>query len=108
MLRGMGWKASEGIGLSRKGYLFCQYLYNEQFEYIYFPIFRVAATVEVKVRPKGLGLGADHSVLQNAAKVLAKPKEGEEELKVVVGANVQLLCGKHQGFYGQVSFIFII
>uniref|UniRef100_A0A0P5MGM2 G patch domain and KOW motifs-containing protein n=1 Tax=Daphnia magna TaxID=35525 RepID=A0A0P5MGM2_9CRUS len=81
MLRGMGWKASEGIGLSRKG---------------------VAAPMEVKLRPKGLGLGADRTVLENAAKALTKPKDGEEELKVVVGANVQLLSGKHQGLYGQV------
>ncbi|XP_046651868.1 G-patch domain and KOW motifs-containing protein-like [Daphnia pulicaria] len=81
MLRGMGWKASEGIGLSRKG---------------------VAAPMEVKLRPKGLGLGADRTVLENAAKALTKPKEGEEELKVIIGANVQLLSGKHQGLYGQV------
>ncbi len=64
---------------------------------------RVAAPMEVKLRPKGLGLGADRTVLENAAKALTKPKEGEEELKVVIGANVQLLSGKHQGLYGQVS-----
>jgi hypothetical protein len=59
--------------------------------------------MEVKLRPKGLGLGADRTVLENAAKALTKPKEGEEELKVIIGANVQLLSGKHQGLYGQVS-----
>lgn len=67
---------------------------------------RVAAPMEVKLRPKGLGLGADRTVLENAAKALTKPKDGEEELKVVVGANVQLLSGKHQGLYGQVCFYY--
>ena len=63
--------------------------------------------MEVKLRPKGLGLGADRTVLENAAKALSKPKEGEEKLKVIIGANVQLLSGKHQGLYGQVSYKFI-
>lgn len=56
------------------------------------------------MRPKGLGLGADRSVLEKAAKTTSsnKPKEGEEKLEVVVGGYVQLLTGKHQGLYGQV------
>lgn len=71
-------------------------------------ICRVAAPVEVKLRPKGLGLGADRSVLENAKKLaVGQPgKDGEEELKVVVGAHVQLLNGKHQGQYGQVLLVF--
>lgn len=64
--------------------------------------------MQVKVRPKGLGLGADRSVLEKASKSVAQSnKEGEEQLKVIVGAFVQLLSGKHQGLYGQV-FIQII
>lgn len=93
------------VYLEKGNQFFCWSMYWQQFELVY--LFRVAATVEVKVRPKGLGLGADHTVLQNAAKGLAKPKEGDEELKVVVGANVQLLSGKHQGLYGQVSIILV-
>lgn len=63
--------------------------------------------MHVKVRPKGLGLGADRSVLENAAKAIAKSaKEGEEELKIIVGAFVQVLSGKHQGLYGQVRHKF--
>ena len=64
--------------------------------------------MEVKLRPKGLGLGADRTVLENAAKAMTKPKEGEEELKVIVGASVQLLSGKNQGLYGQVQHCFHI
>ena len=59
--------------------------------------------MQVKVRPKGLGLGADRSVLEKASKSIAQSnKEGEEQLKVIVGAFVQLLSGTHQGLYGQV------
>lgn len=66
--------------------------------------------MQVKVRPKGLGLGADRSVLEKASKSVAQSnKEGEEQLKVIVGAFVQLLSGKHQGLYGQVfSYIALL
>lgn len=64
---------------------------------------RVAAPVEVKLRPKGLGLGADRTVLETAAKASSISKTGEDELKLVVGACVQLLSGKNLGLYGQVS-----
>ena len=68
-----------------------------------FILFSVAAIVTVTVRPKGLGLGADRSVLEKAAKAVAQAKEVDETLKVAIGAYVQLLSGKHQGLYGQIE-----
>ena len=55
------------------------------------------------LRPKGLGLGADRSVLANAAKVIAETKDAEEKLNLLKGSYVQVVGGKQQGFYGQVS-----
>lgn len=83
MLHGMGWKAGEGIGLKNKG---------------------VAATIDVKLRPKGLGLGADRSVL-DAATAVAQNEEakGQAKLELRNGAYVQVVTGKQQGLYGQIE-----
>lgn len=56
------------------------------------------------MRPKGLGLGADRSVLENANKALSNKKQ-DEELKLITGAFVQFISGKQQGLYGQVSYL---
>jgi len=82
MLRGMGWKEEEGIGLSRKG---------------------VVAPLEVSLRPKGLGLGADLSFLEKATKELTEARSGTEKLSIVTGAFVKIISGKHQGSYGQID-----
>lgn len=61
---------------------------------------RNVSTYEIKQRPKGLGLGANPAILKKATST--KPNHGEEELKLIVNAHVQVLDGKHQGMYGQV------
>lgn len=65
-------------------------------------IFRVAQVVDLKPRPKGLGLGANPAILNQANGKSEKPKGHEEELKLVVNAFVKVLEGKHKGMYGQV------
>jgi hypothetical protein len=45
-----------------------------------------------------MGLGADKLSLPPPA-----PQEEEEELKVIIGAYVQIISGMHKGLYGQVS-----
>ena len=87
MLRGMGWKAGDGIGKTRKG---------------------VTAPVEAAVRPKGLGLGADRSVKikdvkQKPLKPGDKRPEEEESLVLKTGAHVVVESGKHKDLYGVVE-----
>lgn len=50
-----------------------------------------------KLRPKGLGLGAD--------KVVAKPAEGDEELTIAVKSYVKFVSGHNFGKYGQVEAV---
>lgn len=61
--------------------------------------------MNVTVRPKGLGLGADRSVLDNAAKLLAANTVGDsgEDLVVRNSAFVRVIIGKRVGSYGQVE-----
>jgi len=89
MLRGMGWKAGEGIGKTRKG---------------------VAAPVETTVRPKGLGLGADRSALAKEEKKRPlKPGDVRPEdapnapLVMKPSANLVITSGKHKDLYGTVD-----
>lgn len=58
--------------------------------------------LEPKIRPKGLGLGANPAALKKAT-ASDKPKEGEESLKLIVNAYVQVVDGRNQGMYGQVN-----
>jgi len=81
LLRGMGWKESEGIGLSRKG---------------------VVTPLQVSLRPKGLGLGADLSYLKKATEV-TDSTDGAEKLAIVPKAFVKIVSGKHEGSYGQIE-----
>ena len=60
--------------------------------------------VQVNLRPKGLGLGADASALNKAK----NKKPGEEKLQLVKGAYVRINRGKEEGFYGEVSTIFFV
>nr|XP_015923098.1 G-patch domain and KOW motifs-containing protein isoform X2 [Parasteatoda tepidariorum] len=76
MLRGMGWKEGMAIGARNK---------------------ECVKPIEVKLRPKGLGLGADASVLKKNEK-----KAKEEKLELIKGAFVQIIQGPHKGHYGQV------
>lgn len=77
MLRGMGWKADEGIGGFKK---------------------QVIKTIDPVVRPKGLGLGAAKPKDKKA-----DLKEGEEKLELKRGAFVQITHGKQTGQYGEVE-----
>lgn len=76
MLRGMGWESTKGIGKNPK----------------------VIMSTEQKLRPKGMGLGADQLLKKN----VQKQENTEEELKLKVGAYVQILLGRLDGQYGQI------
>ena len=88
MLRGMGWKAGDGIGKTRKG---------------------VTAPVEAAIRPKGLGLGADRSVKMKDQKKKPlkpgdkRPEEDQESLTLKTAAHVVVESGKHKDLYGVVE-----
>ncbi|GIY03614.1 g-patch domain and KOW motifs-containing protein, partial [Caerostris extrusa] len=73
LIRGMGWKEGEGIGNNNK------------------------KPVELKRRPKGLGLGGDASVLKKN-----QEKAKEEKLELTKGAYVNIIQGQHKGYYGEV------
>lgn len=64
------------------------------------------------VRPKGLGLGADKSILlqvSNNSKDKRSTKSAkEEELVLRCGSFCMLLGGKHDGLYGTVRSLFIV
>lgn len=60
--------------------------------------------VQVNLRPKGLGLGADASALNKSK----NKKPGEEKLQLVKDAYVRIISGKEEGFYGKVSKFFLI
>lgn len=90
MLRGMGWKEGEGIGKTFK---------------------QDIKPLEQKLRPKGLGLGADRSVLkdlepQKPRKPLKPGEEAEEESKGLgTGSAVLIQNGSHKDLYGKVEGI---
>ncbi|KAL0271976.1 UNVERIFIED_CONTAM: hypothetical protein PYX00_005122 [Menopon gallinae] len=73
MLRGMGWTPQTGIGKEQK----------------------VVQVVTPKLRPKGLGLGADKVVLQQTAH--------DPDLTISIKGYVKFVNGSHKGSYGQVE-----
>ena len=56
--------------------------------------------VEIKMRPKGLGLGADS--LLKPQELLVKPNAGEK-LEIKRDAKIKILAGQHKNRYGTVS-----
>ncbi|CEF60928.1 G-patch domain and KOW domain-containing protein [Strongyloides ratti] len=81
LLRGCGWKKGEGIGKDKK----------------------VVKVVIPKIRPKGLGLGADPKIKKK--KVLSDDGKTIEELELKKGSFVKILHGKYTGRYGIVENI---
>ena len=61
--------------------------------------------VDVKIRPKGLGLGAELPVpTKQTAKVnSSSSSKKEEELELKNNSQVYVVTGKHKGFYGVVE-----
>ncbi|XP_069842911.1 G-patch domain and KOW motifs-containing protein [Dendropsophus ebraccatus] len=88
MLRGMGWKEGEGIGKTFK---------------------QDVKPLEQKLRPKGLGLGADRSAIsdlepQKPRKPLRPGDKPEEESKGLgTGSTVLIQSGAHKELYGKVE-----
>ncbi|CAG03934.1 unnamed protein product, partial [Tetraodon nigroviridis] len=92
MIRGMGWKKSEGIGRTFK---------------------QNVTAVEHQVRPKGLGLGADRSLIKDLepSKRKQPPKPGdertqEEELVMAPGSCVLVESGPHKDKYGKIEGVY--
>ncbi|KAF0751519.1 Uncharacterized protein FWK35_00015964 [Aphis craccivora] len=75
MLRGMGWKPTEGVGKNSK----------------------IISASLPEIRSKGMGLGADKLI-----KSVRKTQDSEEELKLKQGSYVQFKVGKLNGLYGEV------
>ncbi|CAH1710482.1 unnamed protein product [Aphis gossypii] len=75
MLRGMGWKPTEGVGKNSK----------------------IISASLPEIRSKGMGLGADKLI-----KSVRKTQDSEEELKLKKGSYVQFKVGKLNGLYGEV------
>ncbi|XP_028850273.1 G-patch domain and KOW motifs-containing protein isoform X2 [Denticeps clupeoides] len=89
MLKGMGWKAGEGIGRTFK---------------------QDVKPIEHQLRPKGLGLGADRSAIKDLEPSGPKrpPKPGEErkeEEQLVLGPGgcVLVQAGAHKDLYGKIE-----
>ncbi|XP_026223003.1 G-patch domain and KOW motifs-containing protein [Anabas testudineus] len=89
MLKGMGWKKSEGIGRTFK---------------------QDVKPIEHQLRPKGLGLGADRSAIKDLEPSRHKrpPKPGEErekeeELVMGPGGCVLVESGAHKELYGKIE-----
>ncbi|KAM4018985.1 G-patch domain and KOW motifs-containing protein [Anomaloglossus baeobatrachus] len=88
MLRGMGWKEGEGIGKTFK---------------------QDVKPLEQKLRPKGLGLGADRSAIsdlepQKPRRPLKPGDKPEEEAKGLgTGSAVLIQSGAHRELYGKVE-----
>lgn len=77
-------------------------------------IHRNVTAVEHQVRPKGLGLGADRSLIKDLepSKRKQPPKPGdertqEEELVMGPGSYVLVESGPHKDKYGKVDFIWV-
>lgn len=75
MLRGMGWKPTEGVGKNSK----------------------IISASQPEIRSKGMGLGADKLI-----KSVRKTQDSDEELKLKQGSYVQFKFGKLNGLYGEV------
>ncbi|XP_026532120.1 G-patch domain and KOW motifs-containing protein [Notechis scutatus] len=91
MLKGMGWKAGEGIGRTFK---------------------QDVKPAENRLRPKGLGLGADRSAAKDLKPSGSQrpPKPGEEPSKskdeplgLVPGGAVFIESGPHKELYGKIE-----
>lgn len=78
VLKGMGWKEGDPVGNNAT---------------------KASVPVQVQLRPKGLGLGADTSALNKAKE---KKKVDGEKLQLIKGAYVQVIQGSNKGFYGEV------
>lgn len=76
MIRGMGWESTQGIGKDSQKII----------------------TNAPKLRPKGMGLGADKLI-----KTVHKKQNSEEELKLKNGSYIQFVLGRLDGQYGQVT-----
>ncbi|XP_069142539.1 G-patch domain and KOW motifs-containing protein-like [Argopecten irradians] len=84
MLRGMGWKDGQGIGNGKEA----------------------VAPIEAKLRPKGLGLGADRRQADklNSSKAGGdKCDDKDEELTLKIGAYCIIQKGPHQDRYGEIK-----
>lgn len=75
---------------------------------------RNVTAVEHQLRPKGLGLGADRSLIKDLepSKRKQPPKPGderpqEEELVMGPGSYVLVESGSHKDKYGKVGFIWV-
>ncbi|CAL8140579.1 unnamed protein product [Orchesella dallaii] len=79
MLRGMGWKESEGVGLKNK---------------------KVVVMEEPKLRPKGLGLGAEPARPQGSA--VPQTGDKKEDLSIKVGNYALITRGGKKACYGQI------
>ena len=66
---------------------------------------RTIAPVEVILRPKGLGLGAEAAKKPNATIINSKQGKNEEEEDDTLrkGSYVQVLSGPNRDLYGEVS-----
>ncbi|XP_021472122.2 G-patch domain and KOW motifs-containing protein isoform X1 [Oncorhynchus mykiss] len=90
MLKGMGWKAGEGIGRTFK---------------------QDVKPIEHQLRPKGLGLGADRSSIRDLEPSGPRrpPKPGderkEETLVLGPGGHVLVESGAHKDLYGKIEGI---
>ncbi|CAG7818174.1 unnamed protein product [Allacma fusca] len=82
MLRGMGWKETEGIGRTNKGVIMLQ---------------------EPMLRPKGLGLGAERPQSSKDAISAKAAKSEESKLILKIGAYAKITHGSNKGLYGQVE-----
>ena len=86
MLRGMGWKPGEAVGGKMK---------------------QVIAPLEVSIRPKGMGLGAE-SAMSKSSKANSKSSTtnvNPEELEFKQGCHVCVEVGNYIGYYGKVETI---
>uniref|UniRef100_A0A0N5C778 G-patch domain-containing protein n=1 Tax=Strongyloides papillosus TaxID=174720 RepID=A0A0N5C778_STREA len=81
LLRGCGWKKGEGIGKDKK----------------------VVKVSIPKIRPKGLGLGADPGVKKK--KVVSEDGKTIEELELKKDGYVKILHGRYTGRYGTVQSV---
>ncbi|XP_010888977.2 G-patch domain and KOW motifs-containing protein [Esox lucius] len=88
MLKGMGWKAGEGIGRTFK---------------------QDVKPIEHQLRPKGLGLGADRSAIRDlepsGPRRPPKPGDEQKEETLVLGPGGYVLVesGAHKDLYGKIE-----
>ncbi|KAK6308227.1 hypothetical protein J4Q44_G00214980 [Coregonus suidteri] len=88
MLKGMGWKAGEGIGRTFK---------------------QDVKPIEHQLRPKGLGLGADRSSIRDLepSRPRRPPKPGDEQKEETLvlgpGGHVLVESGAHKDLYGKIE-----